>query len=89
MKKELPRIYKNNIKKIFNNNKTVFYENEKNKDLNIDDYFKKNKVYKKEVKITLDDKIYKKIIIGRSSNYLITNESELIKISDIKKIEEI
>ena len=90
MKKDLPKIYKNNIEKRFTNNTTVFYGHEKReKEINIDDYFKKNKAYKKEVKIILNDKEIIKKIIGRSTNYLITDDSELIKISDIKKIEEI
>lgn len=91
MKKNLPKMYKNSINKKINNNAFVFYgsDKEKNKEINIDDYFKKNKIYRKEVKITLKDKTLIKNIIGRTSNHLITIDNELIKIEDIIKIEEI
>lgn len=90
MMKKLPKMYKNNIKKRMNNNTTVFYggKDEKAKEINIEDYFLKNKIYRKEVKITLNDKVIIKNIIGRTTNHLITMDNELINIQDIKKIEE-
>lgn len=89
--KKLPKMYKNNVNKKINNNTIVFYgsKNDKNKEINIDDYFKKNKIYRKNVKITLNDKVIIKNIIGRTTNHLITMDNELINIQDIKRIEEI
>jgi hypothetical protein len=88
--KKLPKMYKNNVNKKINNNTIVFYgsKNDKNKEINIEDYFLKNKIYRKEVKITLNDKVIIKNIIGRTTNHLITMDNELINIQDIKKIEE-
>jgi len=89
--KKLPKMYKNNVNKKINNNATVFYGSNgaSVKEINIDDYFKKNKIYRKDVKITLNDKTIVKNIIGRTTNHLITIDNELINIQDIKKIEEI
>ena len=43
----------------------------------------RNYIYKANVVIEMKDKTISKTIIGRNSNYLITNSNELILISDI------
>ena len=90
MKKNLPKVFKNTIDKKINNNKTFAYgDNNKKKEIDINNFFKQNTIYRKEVKITLENEVVKKKIIGRSLDRLITIDNELIKIDDIKKIEEV
>ena len=90
MKKNLPKVFKNTIDKKINNNKTFAYgDNNKKKEIDINNFFKQNTIYRKEVKITLENEVVKKKIIGRSLDHLITIDNELIKIDDIKKIEEV
>ena len=90
MKKNLPKIFKNNINKPLTNNKKIYYSsnNEKDNDLNIDKLFKYNEIYRTNVKITLNSGTeLTKTIIGRSFKHLITFDNDLIEISNIKKIE--
>lgn len=90
MKKNLPKVFKNSIDKKINNNKSFFYgDTEKKKEIDINNFFKQNTIYRKEVKITLENEVVTKKIIGRSLDHLITMDNELIKIKDIKKIEEV
>lgn len=90
MKKNLPYVFKNTINKPLKNNEKVFYSNTKEKfqEINIDDLFKQNKIYRTDVKITLkNNTVLEKNIIGRSINHLISSQNELIAIEDILKIE--
>lgn len=90
MKKNLPHVFKNTINKSLKNNEKVFYskEREKYQEINIDELFKQNQIYRTDVKITLkNNNILEKNIIGRSINHLITSNNELIAIDDILKIE--
>ena len=89
-------LYANRITKNINNNEKIFYseieknipkeskKNEKNIYQKINEIFSsRNYVYKAKVLISTKNGEKNKTIIGRNSNYLITNENELILISDI------
>ena len=87
--KKLPKIFKNNINKPLNNNNRVYYSGHKNngEEVNINDLFKQNEIYRANIFITLKDgKTINKTIIGRSIKHLITMENELIPIEDILSI---
>lgn len=90
MKKNLPKVFKNNINKPLNNNSKVFYSTKKESSgnyLSIDELFKQNEIYRTNTKIELKDgKIVDKVIIGRSIKHLITIDNELIPIDNIKSI---
>ncbi len=93
--KDLPKVFRNNIDKKFNNNRNVYYSsndstvtesvNEKKNVLQkINEIFSSpNYVYKANVEITLKDKKVTKRIIGRNKNYIITMDNDLIPITDI------
>ena len=95
--KKLPNIYKNEITKKSDNNDTVFCSFEEKEERSntvelkgnnilqkINSIFKSsNYIYKANVEIKLKDKIVNKTIIGKNRTHLITNENELIPISDI------
>jgi len=90
MKKNLPHVFKNTINKTLYNNEKVFYGKSNNDyhEVNIDELFKQNQIYRTNVKITLkNDKVVEKNIIGRSIKHLITKDNELIPIEDILRIE--
>ncbi len=91
MRKELPKVFKNNITKPINNNKTVYYgANDRvadNKITDIDKLFKQNKIYRTNVKIKTDSKELETKIIGRSTKHLITINNELIPINSIISLE--
>lgn len=87
MKKELPKIYKgivnsNNNRKIAHENRAI---NNNPKDV-INDLFKKNHIYKQDVKIELKDKTYTTKIIGRTNEHIITIDNSVIKIDEITNI---
>lgn len=93
--KDLPKVFHNKIDKKFDNNKSVFYSNERSNNVEesidtrnvlqkINDIFSSpNYVYKANVEITLKDKKITKRIIGRNKNYIITMDNDLIPITDI------
>lgn len=84
MKKELPKIFKGNVHS--NNNKKISHENKSisvNPKNIINDLFKKNHIYKQNVKIELKDKTYTTKIIGRTNEHIITIDNSVIKIDDI------
>ena len=100
MKKEIPKIYVNNISKI-NNNKEVFYSYKDNNDDKkeieypdlyelqdkIDDIFRSNDfIYKKKVfiKTKYGEGYY--TIISKSFDYLLTIDGEKIYIQNIFEI---
>ena len=102
--KDLPKVFKNNVDKKFNNNKSVYYSNNDNRSTNMNEEVKDSKnvlqkineifsspnyVYKANVEITLKDKKVTKRIIGRNKNYIITMDNMLIPISDIIDIRSI
>lgn len=89
MKKDLPKIFRCQSNKTFNNNNTYFYGECRNKRtrVTVDDLFKINEIYRTSVKLTLKDREVNKIIIGRTQNNLITYDNEIIPISEIIEIE--
>ena len=97
--KDLPKVFKNNLDKKFDNNRSVYYSSNKNKEevrdsrtvlQKINDIFASpNYVYKANVEITLKDKKVTKRIIGRNKNYIITMDNMLIPIEDIVDIKSI
>lgn len=89
MKKDLPKIFKCQSNKSFNNNSNCFYGEYRNKQekVTVDDLFKINEIYRTSVKLTRNNKTVDKIIIGRTQNNLITYDNEIIPISEITKVE--
>lgn len=96
MKKELPKVFQNNINKEYNNNDKFFFgkgeerqivDNSKTVYQKINEIFSApNYVYKANVKIILKDKTIEKKIIGRNKEYIITMDNNLIPIKDILDI---
>lgn len=102
--KDLPKVFRNNVDKKFNNNKNVYYSSNDDRSTSINEEVKDSKnvlqkineifsspnyVYKANVEITLKDKKVTKRIIGRNKNYIITMDNTLIPISDIIDIKSI
>lgn len=102
--KDLPKVFQNNVDKKFNNNKSVYYSNDDNRNSTTIEEVKDSKtvlqkineifsspnyVYKANVEITLKDKKVTKRIIGRNKNYIITMDNTLIPVSDIVDIKSI
>ncbi len=99
--KELPKVFANKIDKDINNTQDIFYgsiskfnniRNSNKQDIirKINNIFKSsNHVYKSLVKISYENRVEEKVIVGRTNNYLITINKEYIKISDILDIEKI
>ena len=99
--KDLPKVFRNNIDKKFNNNSSVYYSS---RNSSIDEEVKDNRtvlqkineifsspnyVYKANVEIILKDKKVTKRIIGRNKNYIITMDNTLIPVNDIIDIKSI
>ena len=94
--KDLPKVFRNNVHKKFNNNNTVYYSGDRNYDTKIKSkdpknitqkineiFSSPNYVYKANVEIILKDKKISKRIIGRNKSFIITMDNMLIPISDI------
>jgi len=95
--KNIPKMYQNNDRKVFNNNKRVFTSYSQNNNLVIkstDDIRKKimaiinshDFIYRTKVKLVIDNTIVEKKIIGLSGNNVITIDNEYISIDKIKDI---
>lgn len=93
------KLFINKINKKINNNETISYGDNKivktsnNKQIvksvyqKINDIFKsRNYIYKADVIIKMKNGDIEKRIIGKNSNYLMTNDGELIPIKDILDI---
>lgn len=100
--KELPKVFHNEVNKTFNNNRNVYYSQNKYEDIKetpkdnktvyqkINEIFSSpNYVYKANVEIILKDKTIVKRIIGRNKNYIITMDNMLISIDDIIDIKSV
>lgn len=90
MKKELPKLYRGNIKSGISNNKRVargLSEIKKSPRIVINELFKENEIYHQQVEIETSNKTVTTQIIGRTQEHIITIKNEVIKIDDIKKIE--
>ncbi len=93
---KIDKEFKNNEKVVYNKSNYVEPVNrvenlKKELSGNINQKIKKifndpNYIYKADVIITLKDKEIKKRIIGKSGNFIITYDNELISISDIVDI---
>ncbi len=88
MKKQLPNIFKGEVK--CNNNLKVAHATNQERTITprqtINEMFKKNKMYKQEVEIETDSDNIKTKIIGRTEDHIITINNNVIKIDNIKKI---
>ena len=101
--KDLPKVFRNNVDKKFNNNSSVYYSSNDNRSLNTEEvkdnrtilqkineiFSSPNYVYKANVEITLKDKKVTKRIIGRNKDFLITMDNTLIPIRDIVDIKSV
>lgn len=82
--KKTNSIEENVIKKEINNIKV----NSKDIENKLKEIMKNKKTkYKIPVKITTEEEVINKYIVGKNNNYIITIENELIPISKIKNIE--
>lgn len=88
MKKELPKLYKGNVRK--SNNLKMTHVNSERKISNprdtINTLFRKNEIYKQNVEIETDKDTMKTKIVGRTEDHVITIDNMVIKIDNIKKI---
>ena len=96
--KDLPRITRGKISDNLNNTQSIFYSSDrsipKKDDISIvkkinNIFASVHHVYKSKVRITLNDKVVEKVIVGKTSTNLITIDGELINIVDIVDIEKI
>lgn len=89
MKKELPKIYRGNIKQGCSNNLRVakgIKEEKKSPKTVINELFKENKIYRQSIEIETKEKNFETKIIGRTTEHIITINNEIIKIDDIINI---
>lgn len=95
--KKLPDIYKQDINKKITNNDTVYYSTTKNSksqpaiqniETFLDNLFKEEgHLFNKPLLITTKDKTYDTAIVKSQNGNLYTLSDDIIKISDITKIE--
>lgn len=81
---KLPEIYKNKIDEDLDNNTRTFISSTDND--NIDLILKDLPTL---VYITTKDKNFYATVIGKTTNYIVTRDKEVIRISDIIKIKKI
>ena len=98
--KDLPKVFRNNIDKKFNNNSSIYYSSRSSNIEEVKDnrtvlqkineiFSSPNYVYKANVEITLKDKKVTKRIIGRNKDFIITMNNTLIPVNDIIDIKSI
>ena len=97
--KDLPKVFANNIRSDLNNTQDLFYGNktfmeERKTTINIvkkinEIFASTSHVYKSRVEITLKDSVVEKILVGKTSNHIITMDGEYIRINDILDIKKI
>ena len=95
--KELPRVFANKIDKLLNNNKTVSYEELREKKSIPDRHALEQKIrvlfdnesnrYSYNCKIVFSDHEERHIIIGKTNTSLITRQERLIPIKNIIDIQ--
>lgn len=92
---DLPKVFANKIDKEIKNVQEIYYGESRNiikrdpltVNRKINDIFAStNHVYKSKVKISLDDKVIERTIVGKSQTNLITIDGELISIASILDI---
>lgn len=92
-----PEMYRGNIKKEFNNNKSIYASYNDKKEIKvydtsevrkkINDIFSSNNfIYRTKVKIVIDNQVITKKIIGIYNDNLVTIDNEHIPINIIKDI---
>ncbi len=89
MKKELPHLYRGNIKSGCSNNRQVAYgikDHEPSVRDTIDQLFRQNQMYRENVTIETPSNTLNTKIIGRTKDHIVTINNTVIKIDDIKKI---
>ncbi len=94
---KLPKVYANPINKKLNNFQDLYRSDDRIVKYNIKEINKKineifgslNHVYKSKVRITLDNKVVEKELVGKTNTSLLTLDGEAIKITDITNIEKI
>ena len=94
--RDIPKMYHNSERKVFNNNRKVFTSYSDNHVMirstdeirkKISSYINSNDfIYRKKVKIVIDNQIVEKKIIGMSGSNVITIDNEYIPIDKIKDI---
>lgn len=98
MKKELPKVYANPINKSLNNNRDIYYSRNNeirgvsniNVNQKINEIFaSRNHVYKSKVRITTATDTFETVIVGKTSDYLLTLSGDKVNISNIENIEKI
>lgn len=98
MENKLPKVYANPIKKKLNNIQEIFYgngNNELKRDFTLKDIIKKvnnifnspNHVFKSLVLITTKEGQKEEILIGKTSNSILTMDGKSIRINEILDIE--
>lgn len=98
--KDLPKVFRNNVEKKFNNNRSIYYSNTDSNEETFKDsrtviqkineiFASPNYVYKANVEIILKDKKVTKRIIGRNKDFIITIDNTLIPINEIIDIKSI
>lgn len=91
---KLPKVFANPINKKINNEQTNYrsYKDYSNRDgisnLDVDRILNSNKhIFRSKVRILLNDNYFKKTIISRNGDYIITIDNEKIPIKNIKSID--
>lgn len=94
--RDIPKMYHNNERKFFNNNRRVFTSYNDNQVIiksnddirkKINSYISSNDfIYRKKVKMVIDNQVIEKKIIGMSGSNVITIDNEYIPIDKIKDI---
>ena len=95
---KLPKLYTNIFDKKIDNSQELLKISNKEENIKsnidirkkIDSIFKSNSfIYKKNVRITFNDKIEDYILIGKTNNNLITMDNQIININNIIDIKEV
>ena len=94
---KLPNVFASPINKKLNNYQDLYRSDRAVKSYNPKDINKKineifgslNHVYKRRVRITMDDGIHEEEIVGKTNINLLTIDNKLIKITDILDIEKL
>ena len=95
MQKDLPAVFSNPIEKEINNNTEYYYGSLNNNEVRSKDINKeinkifasKDFVYKKRVRITMNDMVDEVILVGKKDYSLLTFDNKQIPISSILDIE--
>lgn len=94
--RDIPKMYHNNERKVFNNNKRVFtsYCDNQISIKSVDEVRKKinsyinsnDFIYRKKLKLVIDNQVIEKKVVGIVGNNIITIDNEYIPIEKIKDV---